>query len=363
MSSGRWTRSGCSDVLFSFIADGKKIGKRKPHNRRSIPDDCRSSSDSSKISVEYLRNIKEQLRGHVNCQTTRDNYSGIWKNFNNFIISLDNIPATWEERLCMYCVFLIDVCKVKSTTLKSYVSAIKFTLQNFDDYTLNMDKIVLDSLTGACKAKNNVVFNRLPIQRSLLEQVLCEITRHYREKVQPYLEKMYVAAVILLYYGLLRLCEIAETKAGHALKAKDIFVGTNKQKILIILYSSKTHGKNKRPQQVRISPNANTTTVWSRNKLFCPFDACRQYSAVRGEYSEDDDNYFIYQDGSPLTPNKFRKVLKQALKQVGVDEDLYDTHSLRTGRATDLSKMGCSVEKIKQIGRWSSNAVYKYLRN
>ena len=41
----------------------------------------------------------------------------------------------------------------------------------------------------------------------------------------------------------------------------------------------------------------------------------------------------------------------------------YDTHSFRIGRATDLSKGGRSLSKIKRAGRWKSNAVYNYLRD
>ena len=46
---------------------------------------------------------------------------------------------------------------------------------------------------------------------------------------------------------------------------------------------------------------------------------------------------------------------------IGLEEVNYDTHSLRIGCAKDLQKAGLSVESIKDIGRWKSNAVYQYL--
>ena len=47
----------------------------------------------------------------------------------------------------------------------------------------------------------------------------------------------------------------------------------------------------------------------------------------------------------------------------GLESHLYNTHSLHIGRASDLSKMGANVEKIKHVGRWKSNAVYRYIKS
>ena len=46
----------------------------------------------------------------------------------------------------------------------------------------------------------------------------------------------------------------------------------------------------------------------------------------------------------------------------GFKDELYSVHSVRMGRACDLLKLGLSVESIKKIGRWRSNAVFRYLK-
>ena len=61
--------------------------------------------------------------------------------------------------------------------------------------------------------------------------------------------------------------------------------------------------------------------------------------------------------------HEVRDVLRQVLADSGLNHKLYDIHSFRIGRATDLFKHGWSIEKIKEIGIWKSNAVYKYLKN
>ena len=55
--------------------------------------------------------------------------------------------------------------------------------------------------------------------------------------------------------------------------------------------------------------------------------------------------------------------LKFMLQKLKLNADLYNVHSLRIGHCGDLLKMGVSVETIKKIGRWKSNAVFNYLRN
>ena len=55
-------------------------------------------------------------------------------------------------------------------------------------------------------------------------------------------------------------------------------------------------------------------------------------------------------------------ILKLMKDKCGLDSRLYNTHSLRTGCALDLLKLGLSVETIKKLGRWKSNTVFMYLK-
>ena len=50
---------------------------------------------------------------------------------------------------------------------------------------------------------------------------------------------------MLAYYGLMRVGEL--TTGDHPVLAKDISVGTNRDKILIYLRTSKMHGKGVHP--------------------------------------------------------------------------------------------------------------------
>ena len=51
---------------------------------------------------------------------------------------------------------------------------------------------------------------------------------------------MFCALFAMAYYGLMRIGEL--TAGEHQVKAKEIHMGQNRNKLLIVLHSSKTHG-------------------------------------------------------------------------------------------------------------------------
>ena len=167
---------------------------------------------------------------------------------------------------------------------------------------------------------------------------------------------MYKAIFSLAYYGLMRIGEL--TWSDHVMLAKDIHIATNRDRILIVLHSSKTHGRESRPQNIRIE----ALYMGRHSGSFCPFKTARQFMAIRGNYITDDEPFFIFSDGVPVKPNQVRKKLSQALTSLGLDSSLYGMHSMRSGRATDMYKLGNSIQEIKVAGRWQSGAFYKYLK-
>ena len=82
----------------------------------------------------------------------------------------------------------------------------------------------------------------------------------------------------------------------------------------------------------------------------------------RETFDTFDEPLFIFRDRRPVKAEQVCKVLRQALSNINLEPSLYDTHSWRIGRASDLMKWGYSLPQIKIWGRWRSNVVYKYIR-
>ena len=316
------------------------------------------STTTSTISTAEIRFFVDKLKNERNRALTRHNYHGIWKQFNEFFIKLDEKPESWEDRLILFVGYLVTN-DLKSNTIKSYISAIKSVLKE-DGIELNENRFLLNSLTKACKYRNDhKVRTRLPIRKPLLELLLSEVKLKYKiQDGQKYLCKLYCALFASAYYGLLRVSEL--TAGAHPILAVDVHIGVNKNKILFILRTSKTHWKDKKPQLVKIS----STRISTENKRkICPFTAIREFIDVRPDCVSYDEPFFIFQDRTPLTPVIMRSVLKELIQNLGLNPNNYGTHGFRIGRTLDLANFGLSVESIKFLGRWSSNCVFTYLSN
>ena len=218
-------------------------------------------SSSSTISTDVMRMIVEKLKGDHIRKSTKDNYYCVWKSFNRFFIKLDVKPETWEDRLVLYVGYLVDT-KKKSQTIKSYISAIKSVLKN-NGVELNEDTYLINALTRSCRLINDHMRTRLPIRQGMLNILLRQLEMVF--EAHPYLESLYKTIFASAYFGLLRVGEL--TKGNHPIKVKDVHIADNKEKILFILRTSKTHGTDVLPQTVKIESTNRNKTGRIRNNL------------------------------------------------------------------------------------------------
>ena len=266
----------------------------------------------------------------------------IWRQFNNFVMCLDVMPDSWEARTTLFIAKLVEEGK-QSSSIISYVSAIKKLLV-MDGYDWKDKEVLLQSLTKACRMVNDTVKTRLPICCGYLEMLLFETERHFSIEGQYYLESLYKALFTISYYGMMRVGEI--TESPHVLKAKNVHMATNKDKLMLVLYTSKTHGLRHRPQKIKITSNRSEKSGKDVHRYFCPFSVLRQFIDLRGNYTHDNEPFFIFRDGQLVKPYHANLVLKLLIKKTGLNPDNYSMHSFRIGRTSDLIKYGYPIEEV-----------------
>ena len=284
----------------------------------------------------------------------------IWRHFNRFLIKLDmRIATSWEEKVALFGAHLTEN-GLQSSTLKSYFSAIKYILKS-DGYEWSDNKAVLNGLIKGCKMVNDQIKIRLPIRRKLLELMLFEVERLYDD--QPYLEYMYKAAFVLAYFAMLRVGEIG--LGDHTVLAPNVHVSMNndRSKILVVLYTSKTHGEDSDLQRITVSPHDGPCSAKAHSAFFfCPVQIVNRYMAIKGGFSNKEEKFITYHDHSPVQPEQLRKILRLLLDNLRLQSEYYDMHSFRSGKSVDMFHEGYSLSQIKMAGRWQSNVVYKYLK-
>ena len=121
-----------------------------------------------------MRCILDQLKANQNRGSTTRNYYSVWKHLNAFLTKLDDVPDDWEDRVALFCTFLIEYCKIQSTTLRSYIPTIKNVLKT-DGYKWSDERVWFHALIRSCKLQNDTITNRFPVHIGLLKILLFEM--------------------------------------------------------------------------------------------------------------------------------------------------------------------------------------------
>lgn len=91
----------------------------------------------------------------------------------------------------------------------------------------------------------------------------------------------------------------------------------------------------------------------------CPVKAVLSYLECRGT---SPGPLFRFKDGHPLTRQRFVEAVRAGLKEAGLDDAKYCSHSFRIGAATTAAKVGIEDSVIKTLGRWESLAYLQYVK-
>ena len=223
------------------------------------------------FQLHNFERILDMLRTKRYKGSTEKNYHQIWAQINEFLIGLNRMPESWEDRLVIYIMSLVQIGRA-SQTISSYIRAIKAVLRT-EQIIIKDESYTLASLIKACKIKNEILHVRPPIQKGLLRILLDRMDEYFCARSQDYLCKLYKAIATTMYYGMLRMDEA--TSGDHLINVRDVFVGRVKDKVLLVLCSIKTHDLSDQPQQVKIL--AGDIDEKDRNARYCSFRASREY--------------------------------------------------------------------------------------
>ena len=107
--------------------------------------------------------MKQQKRH----KSTKRGYRQAWMNLNVFLICMDRIPDSWDDRVCLFVKQLI-VERYPPQTIQSYATAVKAMLKD-EGVAIEDNSVVLAALIRSSKQVGKTESRtRLPIQKGLL---------------------------------------------------------------------------------------------------------------------------------------------------------------------------------------------------
>lgn len=74
-----------------------------------------SVHEPNKISLELFSRVVERLSNDDIQDSTKKMYHSVWCNFNKFLLSFDDLPTTWEDKMVLFASFLADIGNHSST--------------------------------------------------------------------------------------------------------------------------------------------------------------------------------------------------------------------------------------------------------
>ena len=193
---------------------------------------------------------------------------------------------------------------------------------------------------------------RLPITPA----ILMRMRREWDRKPTDWDHIMLWAASCLGFFGFLRSGEltaphVGEFDPGQHLSFADVSADNpqNPRILAVCIKQSKTDSFR---QGVTIYVGKTDTPL-------CPVAAMLVYMAMRGP---GDGLLFRFRSGEALTRQRLMMTLRKVLARAGLKSEEYTGHSFRIGAATTAAVCGISVDTIKTLGQWKSQAYQLYVR-
>jgi hypothetical protein len=168
-----------------------------------------------------------------------------------------------------------------------------------------------------------------------------------------YESTIFTAAFSLLFFGLLRIGEITVSRLSDVsmiIQNTDVtFIPSAREVNIIIMYS----------KTVQYSKYFQICIEKADKATICPVLSLIAFLRIRPQFS---GLLFCHLNKMPVTRTLFVSILHSALRYLGYESSIYNSHSCRIGYATHLAIKSFSDDVIKANGRWTSNSFERYIR-
>lgn len=288
---------------------------------------------------------------------TRKTYEVGFTAFKRFWImsghSIDHVlSAITEDIVLRFITHCHDVLKLKSATIKLYLSAIKFhsIVNSHNNIFVHENKLIRAEtlLKGIKKSEISITRTRLPLTSHIVRDMVLLLRKGF---FSSYLNKLMEAACVVAFIGFLRCGEFTvlnKFSPDTNLCCEDILI--LEDRAVLKLRASKTD----------VFRKGVNIQLFKTESVLCPVYALEQYINTRSPLRSGQP-FFITFNGEALSRSVFLSSLKSLLRALGFNPDLFNGHSFRIGAATSAS---AKVEDhmIQTLGRWTSLCYTRYIR-
>ena len=268
------------------------------------------------------------------------------------------LPSLTEDMLIKFVAYCLNTLQIKYSTVKTYLAGIRYTYMVrgiscvFDYSSQGAITRLQTILKGYKKLHSAPSLRRLPITYD----ILCDIVRMLRRGTfGPSHDLMMETMCTIAFFGFMRCSEftcIAAFNPAINLCISDLTFDHTMRLAKIFLKASKADPFCK---GVYI-------TLCQTDKYVCPYTALLKCMDLRTtDRALPSDPLFINDDGQPFTRYLFLSYLRDVLQRIGIDSNLYNTHSFRIGAESSARQARLEGHLIQTLGRWRSECYLRYI--
>lgn len=235
-------------------------------------------------------------------------------------------------------------------TLRIQAAAISFFCKAFFNKDPCAKFVVRRALEGWGRLGARPPLVRKPITFDLLTSMRSKLRSICWSRYEA---RLFSAAFSLAFFGALRVgevvLEVIRGRESRGLLLQDVTLSPSE--VVLSIRNSKTD---------QLGRGATLRLPATGGKGPCPVKDTSKYLNLR---PQGQGPFFIHENGAPLARHQFAKVMRKVIAACGLTAADYAPHSFRIGAATSAAHWGLSVERIKNMGRWKSNAFRGYVHS
>lgn len=266
----------------------------------------------------------------------------------------------------IFVTYLLQKETLKATTINSLLSALRTWHQEEGYYLSELPPEVIKTLLLG-KGNLDAAIAREEGQRQPVYLEHLEVLKCFLEldEMKPESEKALIWSVsTLAFWGSFRICELLPSQSNSVDPRYDLMyknvrivkrrVKGKKRKIILVDLKS--------PKEGRSNTNNVTVEVFDNDSDYCPVKAFEKYVENYGGLSRKNACFRLRRTGLAYRQRRFNEELRKYFDPI-VKYGKVRGHSFRAGLSTLLAEKGFTEKQIISMGRWSSSAYKRYVKN
>ena len=253
-----------------------------------------------------------------------------------------------EEDCAHFIVYLVNR-GYKTSSIQTNIAALNY-VHNMLGFASIASSFMIKKLILGSRHLHPCHDQRRPVRLHLLHDFVRSIDRLFP---LDYETVMYKSMVLLAFHFFLRVGEYTSRNESndHAIERKNIKFSFKSSRLRGVAITIEHFKHSSQPVTLSLKVG--------KRPAFCPVMALAKYVGLR---ASSGGPLYINRDGSPVTSSQFSTVFRQVVLDTNLDPKYYKPHCLRIGGTTRVHQLGFSDSRIREMGRWKSDAYKKYIR-